>query len=78
MRDKSFRISRRLFMEKSVCGAALAGTAMLPAWAPLNPIAADAELLHNVRGKVSEASARGRRRKIKRRIRQVEWRVWKQ
>ncbi len=63
MRDKSSRISRRLFLEKSVCGAALAGTAtVLSAWSPLNPLAADDELLHEVRGKVSKASARYRDR----------------
>ncbi|HET7681434.1 MAG TPA: twin-arginine translocation signal domain-containing protein [Xanthobacteraceae bacterium] len=45
MTNRSSRLSRRGFLERSVCGAALAGAAVLPAWA-------------QARGKVSKASAR--------------------
>jgi hypothetical protein len=53
-------LSRRRFIEKSLFGAALAGTAVLPAWAPLQPPGFEADLLHEVQGKakVSKRSAR--------------------
>jgi uncharacterized membrane protein YgcG len=53
-------LSRRRFIEKSLFGAALAGTAVMPAWAPLRPPMSDADLLHEVQGKakVSKRSAR--------------------
>jgi len=49
-------ISRRGFLEKSLVGAALAGTTALPAWVP-NPLNTEDELLHKVQRKESKATA---------------------
>jgi hypothetical protein len=47
---------------KSLLGATLAGTTVLPAWMPMSPLNAEGELLHQVQGKTSKASARCRDR----------------
>jgi len=61
--SKKEAISRRKFVGKTLCGAALAATA-LPGWtAPsIAPLPVDAGLLQEIRGrqKVSKASARYR------------------
>lgn len=50
-------ISRRGFLEKSLVGAALAGTTVLPAWMPVGPLTTDNELLHKVQRKESKPDA---------------------
>ncbi len=62
--SKDAPIYRRRFIGKTLCGAALAGTA-LPAWAPVAPLLLEDDgLLHEIAGrrKVSKASARYRDR----------------
>jgi uncharacterized membrane protein YgcG len=49
-------ISRRGFLEKSLVGAALAGTTVLPAWMPVSPLTTGDEVLHEAQGKASKAS----------------------
>jgi hypothetical protein len=55
--------SRRRFLEKSLCGAALACTAALPAWMPLGELPHE-DVLQQVQGgrKLTKASARYRDR----------------
>jgi len=50
------KFSRRRFLEKSVCGVALVGTAVLPAWSSTGELLTEASSARR-RGKISKARA---------------------